>query len=26
VPTKVSGFVTWLQGQFGERWWERHAR
>jgi DNA-binding transcriptional LysR family regulator len=23
VPTKVSGFVDWLQGQFGERWWER---
>lgn len=21
VPTKVSGFVDWLQGQFGERWW-----
>ena len=23
VPTKVSGFVTWLQDQFNERWWER---
>jgi DNA-binding transcriptional LysR family regulator len=21
VPTKVSGFVAWLQGQFGEAWW-----
>ena len=21
VPAKVSGFVAWLQGQFGERWW-----
>ena len=21
VPTKVSDFVDWLQGQFGERWW-----
>jgi DNA-binding transcriptional LysR family regulator len=21
VPTKVSGFVDWLQGQFDERWW-----
>jgi DNA-binding transcriptional LysR family regulator len=21
VPTKVSGFVEWLQGQFGDRWW-----
>jgi len=25
VPTKVSGFVAWLQGQFGDRWWV-HAR
>jgi DNA-binding transcriptional LysR family regulator len=23
VPTKVSGFVEWLQGQFGGEWWER---
>lgn len=22
VPAKVSGFVAWLQGQFGESWWE----
>jgi len=22
VPAKVSGFVAWLQGQFGEAWWE----
>lgn len=22
VPTKVSGFVGWLRGQFGDRWWE----
>ncbi|MEY3124609.1 MAG: hypothetical protein RLZZ573_1129, partial [Pseudomonadota bacterium] len=21
VPAKVSGFVAWLQGQFGEAWW-----
>ncbi|MBA3623212.1 MAG: LysR family transcriptional regulator [Methylibium sp.] len=21
VPAKVSGFVEWLQGQFGEAWW-----
>jgi DNA-binding transcriptional LysR family regulator len=21
VPQKVTGFVTWLQGQFGEGWW-----
>ena len=21
VPTKVSGFVDWLQGQFGDDWW-----
>lgn len=21
VPAKVSGFVGWLQGQFGESWW-----
>jgi DNA-binding transcriptional LysR family regulator len=21
VPTKVSGFIDWLQGQFGEFWW-----
>jgi DNA-binding transcriptional LysR family regulator len=21
VPAKVSGFVTWLHGQFGESWW-----
>ncbi|MFM2036890.1 MAG: hypothetical protein RL459_2155 [Pseudomonadota bacterium] len=21
VTTKVSGFVSWLQGQLGERWW-----
>jgi DNA-binding transcriptional LysR family regulator len=23
VPAKVSGFVDWLQGQFGEDWWTR---
>ena len=23
VPTKVSGFVAWLQGQFGDDWWTR---
>jgi DNA-binding transcriptional LysR family regulator len=23
VPTKVSGFVTWLEGQFPESWWSR---
>ncbi len=23
VPAKVTGFVEWLQGQFGERWWSR---
>jgi DNA-binding transcriptional LysR family regulator len=23
VPTKVSGFVEWLQGQFGGEWWAR---
>lgn len=22
VPAKVSGFVTWLQGQIGETWWD----
>lgn len=22
VPAKVSGFVTWLQGQIGPTWWE----
>lgn len=22
VPAKVSGFVAWLQGQFGEAWWK----
>lgn len=21
VPAKVSGFVAWLQGRFGEQWW-----
>ena len=21
VPVKVSGFIAWLQGQIGERWW-----
>ena len=21
VPTKVSGFIAWLQGQFGDFWW-----
>jgi DNA-binding transcriptional LysR family regulator len=24
VPAKVSGFVGWLQGQFGESWWADH--
>lgn len=23
VPAKVSGFVAWLQGRFGDAWWER---
>ena len=23
VPAKVTGFVDWLQGQFGEDWWTR---
>ncbi len=23
VPTKVRGFVDWLQGQFPDRWWAR---
>jgi len=23
VPTKVSGLVAWLQGQFGDEWWAR---
>jgi DNA-binding transcriptional LysR family regulator len=23
VPTKVSGFVKWLEGQFPESWWSR---
>ena len=23
VPTKVSGFVSWLQGQFDGDWWTR---
>ncbi len=23
VPTKVTGFVDWLQGQFGDDWWAR---
>jgi DNA-binding transcriptional LysR family regulator len=23
VPAKVSGFIEWLQGQIGERWWVR---
>ena len=22
VPAKVSGFVDWLQGQFGDAWWD----
>ena len=22
VPAKVSGFVTWLQGQIGDTWWD----
>ena len=27
VPTKVSGFIDWLQGQFSETWWaEKHVR
>ena len=26
VPSKVTGFVNWLQGQFDERWWEGVAR
>jgi len=23
VPAKVRQFITWMQGQFGARWWER---
>jgi DNA-binding transcriptional LysR family regulator len=23
VPAKVTGFVNWLQGQFGDEWWTR---
>jgi DNA-binding transcriptional LysR family regulator len=23
VPAKVNGFIEWLQGQIGERWWVR---
>lgn len=23
VPAKVSGFIEWLQGQFGEDWWAK---
>ena len=26
VPAKVTGFVAWLQGQFGDRWWAARAR
>ncbi|MBS0315727.1 MAG: LysR family transcriptional regulator [Proteobacteria bacterium] len=26
VPAKVSGFVAWLQGQFGDRWWAARER
>jgi DNA-binding transcriptional LysR family regulator len=26
VPTKVSAFVSWLQEQFGDRWWERSGQ
>lgn len=26
VPAKVSGFVSWLQGQFGESWWADQKR
>ncbi|MCU0773303.1 MAG: LysR family transcriptional regulator [Ideonella sp.] len=25
VPAKVTGFVDWLQGQFGDEWWARKA-
>jgi DNA-binding transcriptional LysR family regulator len=25
LPTKVSGFVDWLQGQFGGDWWARRG-
>ncbi|CAN5190656.1 LysR family transcriptional regulator [soil metagenome] len=25
VPTKVSGFVEWLQGRFGAQWWQAGA-
>jgi DNA-binding transcriptional LysR family regulator len=25
VPTKVTGLIHWLQGQFGEAWWTRLA-
>jgi DNA-binding transcriptional LysR family regulator len=25
VPAKVSSFIDWLQGQFGENWWDRSA-
>lgn len=26
VPAKVSGFVAWLRGQFGDRWWAARER
>lgn len=26
VPAKVSGFVAWLQGQLGDRWWTARER
>ena len=25
VPAKVSGFIAWLQGQFGDAWWTARA-
>jgi DNA-binding transcriptional LysR family regulator len=25
VPAKVSGFIDWLQGQFGDAWWAQPA-
>ncbi len=25
VPVKVTGFIDWLQGQIGERWWAQPA-
>lgn len=26
VPAKVTGFIEWLQGEFGETWWSDPQR